>query len=110
MRVYIAGPMTGLPDQNYPAFHTTAAVWRAAGWTVLNPAENFGGDQQRPYTDYIRRDLLDLLVCDAIAFLPGWEQSKGASLERHVAEVLQLDIFDADAPVNEGFHRRSKAA
>lgn len=42
-RLYLAGPMTGLPDFNYPAFHAAAAAWRAAGWTVANPAENFNG-------------------------------------------------------------------
>jgi hypothetical protein len=97
MRVYIAGPMTGLPDFNYPAFHAAAAEWRAAGWTVLNPAENMGGDQGRPYTDYIRRDMMDLLVSDALALLPGWEKSKGASLEQHIATVLDLPIYDATA-------------
>ena len=39
-RVYIAGPMTGLPDFNYPAFNAAAAKLRALGLEVLNPAEN----------------------------------------------------------------------
>lgn len=93
--VYIAGPMSGLPDYNYPAFHAAAAIWRAAGWTVMNPAENFAGHQGLPYADYIRKDLADLMTCEAIAFLPGWENSKGAKLERHVAEVLGMAIYDA---------------
>lgn len=44
MRVYIAGPMTGLPEYNFPAFHAAAKAWRDAGWEVLNPAEAFDGD------------------------------------------------------------------
>ena len=39
-RVYIAGPMTGLPAFNYPAFHAAAATLRQAGYVVENPAEN----------------------------------------------------------------------
>lgn len=90
MRIYIAGPMTGLPDFNYPAFHAAAAAIAAQGDEALNPAENFGGDQSRPYADYIRRDLQMLLDADAVYFLPGWERSRGARMEWHVAEALGL--------------------
>jgi len=95
--VYIAGPMTGLPSFNYPAFHAAAAAWRAAGWAVENPAENFGGDKNRTYREYITAALRQLVTCDAIALLPGWTQSKGAVLERHVAEVMGLRILSANA-------------
>jgi hypothetical protein len=97
MRIYVAGPMSGYLDCNYPAFHAAATAWRAAGWEVVNPAENFGGQQGLPYADYMRQDLTQLLTCDAIALLPGWEKSKGASLEHHVAVVLELRILDAQA-------------
>lgn len=39
-RIYLSGPMTGLPDYNYPAFNAEAARLRALGYTVENPAEN----------------------------------------------------------------------
>ena len=39
-RIYLAGPMSGLPELNYPAFHAKAAELRAAGHHVENPAEN----------------------------------------------------------------------
>jgi hypothetical protein len=29
-RIYIAGPMTGLPDMNYPAFYAAADAWRGS--------------------------------------------------------------------------------
>ena len=38
--IYIAGPMTGLPECNYPAFHEAARRLRLLGYEVLNPAEN----------------------------------------------------------------------
>ena len=38
-KIYIAGPMRGLPDFNYPKFNYYAAIYRSVGWEVENPAE-----------------------------------------------------------------------
>lgn len=42
---YLAGPMTGLPDLNFPTFHARAAELRALGHEVVNPAELAGDDE-----------------------------------------------------------------
>ncbi len=94
-RVYISGPMTGAPNYNYPAFGAAAQQWRALGWGVVNPAESFGGDASRPRSDYMRTDLEHLLTVDAIAMLPGWQDSAGARLEHAIAGELGLDVLDA---------------
>lgn len=102
MRLYLAGPMTGLPDYNFPAFHAAAAQWRALGWEVENPAEHFNGDQTRPYREYVENDLRQLRKCDAIAVLPGWDgpNARGSVWEREVAEqLLGLPVLDARYPV-----------
>lgn len=102
MRVYIAGPMTGHPDWNFPAFHEAAAAWRDAGWEVENPAEAFGGATDRPYEDYVQHDLDVLRKCDAIAILPGWNGpgARGSVWERYVAQkLLGLPVYDACRPV-----------
>lgn len=101
-RVYIAGPMTGHPDFNFPAFHAAAAAWRAQGWDVFNPAEEFGGNTGLPYRAYVEHDLTALLQCDAVAMLHGWDgpESRGAVWERAIAiRLLGLPIFDAIEPV-----------
>lgn len=94
MRVYIAGPMTGLDDFNYPAFHEQARALRASGYDVVNPAESFGGDQSLPWDEYLKDALKRMLECDAVSFLPGWEKSKGATLEFNTARAVGLGIFD----------------
>lgn len=38
-RIYLSGPMTGLPELNFPAFAAMTANLRADGHTVTNPAE-----------------------------------------------------------------------
>lgn len=101
MRIYIAGPMTGLPEWNYPAFHQAADAWRKAGWDVVNPAEAFDGDTTRAYKDYVEADIAVLRTCDAIAMLPGWDAGhSGAIWEREVAKtLLGLRVYDAARPV-----------
>lgn len=98
-RLYIAGPMTGLPDFNRPAFHAAAAQLRAAGYEVVSPAEL---DSTHPIADpdgpgawgrYMRRDIPHLLTCDALALLPGWTDSKGARLETHIAQELGMRMW-----------------
>ena len=38
-RIYIAGPMTGIPEHNYPAFHAAVAKLRAGGDAVSRPVD-----------------------------------------------------------------------
>ena len=56
-RLYVAGPMTGLPDYNYPAFDGAAALLAERGYPVENPAENeqLFKDRVSPphYTEYL---------------------------------------------------------
>lgn len=92
--VYIAGPMTGKPDWNYPEFHRAAASMRDLGWKVLNPAENFGGDMSLPYATYICAAVRDVVNADAVLLLGGWKDSKGAKLEATLGGVLGLRLLD----------------
>jgi len=95
-RIYIAGPMTGYPDHNFPAFHEAAKRFREAGWEVVNPAKSFGGDRSLPRWRYMRRNIAALTQCDAIALLPGWQNSRGATLEYQVAIECGLAIYRAE--------------
>lgn len=106
MKIYIAGPMTGYDQWNFPAFFKLEESLRKLGYQVINPAHNDGttlelalesaGEPERPNNSwawYMRRDLPYLLECDAICVLPGWQESKGASLEVHVAKAIGLPIY-----------------
>ena len=95
-RIYIAGPMTGMPEHNFPAFHAAAERLRDAGWDVVNPAENFGGQTDLPRETYLRTDVALMLGCEAIAMLPGWEDSRGAALEYLLAQELGMELLDAE--------------
>lgn len=92
MRVYIAGPMTGLPDFNYPAFFKAAVDLRTAGHFPINPARADGREGCRDWLDYMRASLRDIADCDGIATLHGWGESRGAALEVHIARSLDLPV------------------
>lgn len=92
-RIYLAGPMTGLPEYNYPAFNAEAARLRALGYHVENPAEN---PEQSSWEDYLRQAIRQMLTCDMVALLPGWEGSRGAGFERSVALQVGMALVLAD--------------
>lgn len=90
--VYLSGPMTGIEDFNHPAFNDAANVLRAAGYSVINPAE-INTDTSKSWEQCIRADLRELCECESICLLPGWEKSSGAHLELHMAHRMGMDVL-----------------
>jgi hypothetical protein len=115
VKYYIAGPMTGIPNFNFPAFNAAAAHLRAMGHEVFNPAErdierhggvdisagNLLGDPKLAASKHgfsLREALADdtAYICkeaDGIAMLPGWEKSNGARAEHALAVALGHSIL-----------------
>jgi hypothetical protein len=89
MKIYISGPMSGHDDLNFPAFNDAAALLRAEGHEVVNPAE-INTDLNADWLECIIEDIKWVAACEAIYMLPGWEASKGAMIERLVAAKLGL--------------------
>jgi len=109
-RIYIAGKMRQIKDFNFPAFHAAAAKLRAEGHVVFNPAEEdelkygegFAKSERGDLADIPQFDLRKALMADlayiceqatAIAALPGWQDSKGATAELAVGRALGLEII-----------------
>jgi nucleoside 2-deoxyribosyltransferase len=107
MKLYLAGPMTGIEHFNFPAFDEAADLLRDAGHTVFNPADNdrlhgfegigTSGSLDDPEFEgfnlrfALKQDLS--WICDhadAIALLPKWQNSKGASAEVALANALGI--------------------
>lgn len=115
-RVYIAGPMTGIPQFNFPAFIAEGEALRTLGFDVHSPAEmddpvtrqaaldspdgapGSGSANGETWGDFLARDV-KLLVDDgieAIVVLPGWYRSKGARLETFVGHLVGIPILRRD--------------
>lgn len=90
-KVYIAGPMTGLPEHNFPAFNEAEKALRERGFIPLNPAGNPMGLSP---ADYMRIDLAMVGVSDLVAMLPGWKLSIGANAEYSTAVSYRIEVRD----------------
>lgn len=115
MKLYLAGPMRGYPEFNFPAFHAAAEKLRAQGHEVFSPAER---DIERHGTDISKGNTTGSLeqvskehgfslrvalgedlewICkhaEGVALLPGWKDSKGARAEKATATALGLTIIE----------------
>lgn len=111
MKYYLAGPMTGVPQFNFPLFHSAAAALRANGYDIISPAETDSPSVQKAamaspdgklqgkeiagetWGEILAKDVI--LVADqvdGIVFLPDWERSRGARLEAFVGLLTGKDF------------------
>ncbi len=109
MKIYLAGPMTGIPQFNFPAFDEVARQLRSLGHEVVSPSELDTSDTRawalaskngvppggvtpegETWGDILARDvkLVADSDIDAVVVLKGWERSRGALLETFVAGSL----------------------
>jgi hypothetical protein len=93
VRLYIAGPMSGYPGFNYPAFHRADELLTAAGYETLNPATNPESDS---WDGYMRAAIAQVIQANGIAVLPDWQMSAGAALEVHIAHALRMPVHTLD--------------
>lgn len=92
MIVYLSGPMSGKPEMNFPAFHAAAKLLRERGHQVVNPAE-IEMPANAKWEDCMRADIAQLVTCQAIYLLPGWRESRGATLEARIAKGLGMEVL-----------------
>lgn len=92
-RLYIAGPMTGLPERNFHAFAEAARLLRADGFNVLSPHE-IPNAHRMIYEDCMRACIKLLLRADFVYVLPGWEKSKGAVFEHRMANIIGVPCIE----------------
>lgn len=92
--VYISGPMTGYADLNKPLFmEVEERLLKQFNCKVYNPATAFGSVLDKPWSYYMKVDIMKVCECDAMMMLSGWSSSRGARLEFDIACALNLDIY-----------------
>lgn len=102
-KIYIAGPMTGYKNHNFPAFDAARDVLKVFGFEPISPADldrkvGITEKSTKEETDAMMRqmihdDALAISECDAIYMLVGWEKSTGARAEHAMAVWMQIPIY-----------------
>ncbi len=99
LKFYIAGKISGLDyEEAWNNFKAAEIALETLGHGSVNPMRENGLDgdgNEHPWAEYMRRDIPHLLRCDGIYLLSNWKDSKGARLERHIAEELGMEIIEA---------------
>lgn len=99
---YIAGPMTGIPEYNYPAFTAACTVLRANGMKVVSPHEvpwpedHETMDVEELWTEMMHRTNELLATVGGFILLPGWAHSRGALRELEVVRERKLPVLFLD--------------
>lgn len=105
-KCYVAGPMSGIPEFNFPAFFKAEEILKELGYEVFNPAAK---DQEKTidaesyatgdnvlliekgfdFREAYLWDVSKVIESDTICMLKGWEASPGARGEHAVAVAMQ---------------------
>lgn len=89
-KIYLAGPMSGLPNFNRDKFNVIDEIITEKGHTVLNPAKLPDGLTEPAY---MMIGVTMLQCCDCIFMLPNWEGSRGAVAEHALAQKIGLKVI-----------------
>jgi hypothetical protein len=109
MRTYLSGPITGNStyrddfaraekivaergEEPVNPLHVPAACNDSSCLERGGPADEHDGGTLHSWECYLRGDLAALMTCDKVALLPGWEKSKGATLEQFVARTVNIEV------------------
>lgn len=92
--IFISGGISGVPDYA-SAFQKARYALKSAGYNVVDPSLTKGEPGWR-WLDWMRVSVIQLMACDGVALLPGYQYSKGANIEYALAESLGLPVKMVD--------------
>ncbi len=111
IKVYICGPISGLPDNNKPAFEAAANLINSNYFQAINPhvlcidiVHSHKGTPEELWTKCMKRDITYMLDCDFVVLLPGWHKSRGAMVEINTAAAVGIPVF----PIKEFLNKHAR--
>lgn len=91
MKIYISGPITGLPYGNIHAFMDAENALIAAGHEPVNPHRN-GLPPDATWEQHMCVDIALLHTCEGVAVLPGCDRSRGCKMELEEARIFNIPV------------------
>ena len=100
MKIYISGKISGTDlTETRKRFAAVAEATKRLGYEPVNPLEN-GLTEHDSWEAHMLKDIADLLRCNAIYMLQGWEESKGARIEHYIATKKRMPImYEVEQPM-----------
>lgn len=93
MKLYISGKISGTDlSHTRKRFSDIANKLQSLGHEVINPLCN-GLSETDPWEAHIAKDIANLLQCEGIYMLQGWEESQGSRIEHAMAKDAKLIVF-----------------
>lgn len=94
MKLYISGPVTGRENLNIESFESAADALIAKGYSVIIP--HWFTTPSMSWETAMKRCIETLVKCDGVALLPDWLHSKGAIIERQLADSIKMQVATVD--------------
>jgi hypothetical protein len=103
MIIYISGPVTGIRNNNRRNFEKARKKLEDAFFDsrIISPlqialmAELDQKHTKPQWADYMRACIKALMDATHVYFIKGWEKSRGAILERQIAEGLDIPCAES---------------
>ena len=93
MKIYISGKISGTDiTETRKRFASVAKAMKRIGVEPVNPLEN-GLSEHDSWEAHMLKDIADLLQCNAIYMLQGWQESKGARIKHYIATEIGMPIM-----------------
>ncbi len=106
---YLAGPMRGIKEFNFPAFRRATSILRYTGITIISPHEmdeeagydwtGFTGHEDLASFNFdltarLADDIAAICEVEAVILLDGWKVSGGARAEASFAWATGRPVFE----------------
>ena len=100
-KIYISGQISGLPtDKAIENFERAEKIIVSEGADPVNPMKN-GLPENAPWELHMALDIVLLIGCEAVFLLQDWDHSRGATLEKTIAELTGKQIIYEKPTKNE---------